>query len=318
MNRFRRYLGSAGLHAVLLGFVLLTMVPFAFVINSSLRSTSEIYHTFFGVPKAARALTEAAGQMVRGEASSMVVEDDDGVRKTLSAQEAVRFHLRTLFQNYRRAWTGIRPYMINSLVVCMLTAAGVLLLSSLSAYVLSRYRFFGSRLVFFFIISTMMFPGVLTLVPSFMLVRQFGLMNSYWGMIVPYLAGGQVFGIFVMKSFFDGLPEDLFEAARIDGAGPLQAYRHIVIPLSKPVLSVVLIINVLGTWNNFLWPFIVNSEGKYHTVASGLYVLATSIYAGNVSTLFAAYVLSSIPLLILFVYATRPFIQGVTSGAFKA
>ncbi len=140
----------------------------------------------------------------------------------------------------------------------------------------------------------------------------------YWAMVLPYIAGGQVFAIFVLKGFFDGLPEDLFEAARIDGAGHFAAYRHIVLPLSKPVLSVVLIMNVLGTWNNFLWPFIVNSEGRYHVVASGLYVLATSTYSSDIGTLFAAYVLSSIPLLILFVYATRPFIQGVTSGAFKA
>ena len=137
-------------------------------------------------------------------------------------------------------------------------------------------------------------------------------------MLLLYVAGGQVFAIFVLKSFFDGLPEDLFEAARIDGAGHLQSYRHVVLPLSKPVLSVVLVMNILGTWNNFLWPFIVNTEGRHHVVASGLYVLATSAYASNMSTLFAAYVLSSITLLILFVYATRPFIQGVTSGAFKA
>ena len=137
-------------------------------------------------------------------------------------------------------------------------------------------------------------------------------------MVLPYIAGGQVFAIFVFKSYFDGLPEDLFESARIDGAGHLQIYWQIVLPLSRPIVSVVAIMNILGTWNNFLWPFVTNTEGKHHVISSGLFVLATTVHASNFSTLYAAYAISSIPLLVLFVYATRPFIRGVTSGAFKA
>ena len=91
-----------------------------------------------------------------------------------------------------------------------------------------------------------------------------------------------------------------------------------MLPLSKPILSVVAIMNILGTWNNFLWPFITNTEGKHHVISSGLFVLATTVHAANFSTLYAAYAISSIPLLVLFIYATKPFIRGVTSGAFKA
>lgn len=305
-------------YAVLLVFLALTMGPFAFVINSSFRDNVELYYGYFGMPRAFQGMGAAAAQLARGGADPVLIEQSDGETRAVTPREALRHHARQAVLSYTRAWSVIRPYMINSLVVSLGTAAGVLVLASITAFVLSRYRFFGSRILFFFVISTMMFPGVLTLVPSFLLVKQLGLLNSYWGMVLPYVAGGQVFAIFVLKSFFDGLPEDLFEAARIDGAGHLQSYRHIVLPLSKPVLSVVLVMNILGTWNNFLWPFIVNTEGRHHVVASGLYVLATSAYASNMSTLFAAYVLSSIPLLILFVYATRPFIQGVTSGAFKA
>ena len=103
---------------------------------------------------------------------------------------------------------------------------------------------------------------IVFLVPSFLLVKSLGLLNTYWAMVLPYIAGGQVFAIFVFKSYFEGLPEDLFESARIDGAGHVQIYWQIVLPLSKPVLSVVAIMNILGTWNNFLWPFITNTEGK--------------------------------------------------------
>lgn len=306
------------LHLALLFFAVLTLVPFAFVINNSLRNNTEIYHSFFGIPEAFTGYLQACARMLRGDERSIPVLLDDGEKRQATPAEAMAVYRERAAAGYRSAWRQIRPYMVNSLVVSLATAAGVLLLGSMSAFVLSRFRFFGSKLAFLFIISTMMFPGVLTLVPSFLLVKQLGLMNTYWAMILPYVAGGQVFAIYVLKSFFDGLPEDLFEAARIDGAGYFGQYRYIVLPLSKPIFSVVLVMNILGTWNNFLWPFVVTTDSSYHVVASGLFVIATSQAAPNLGPLFAAYVLSSIPLFLLFVYATRPFIQGLTTGAFKA
>jgi ABC-type glycerol-3-phosphate transport system permease component len=306
------------LHGVLLAFAALTLLPFIFVLNNSFRGNTEMYHSFFGLPDALERAVALAKPAWNDAQTPITITEDLGTVRQVSPREALAFHLGEALRGYKYAWEAVRPYMLNSFFVCLTSAAGVLVLGSLAAYVLSRYRFPGSKFVFYFIISTMMFPGVLTLVPSFMLVRELGLLNTYWAMILPYVAGGQVFAIFVFKSFFDGLPEELFESARLDGAGHLQCYRHIVVPLSKPVLSVVAIMTILGTWNNFLWPFITNTEGKYHVVASGLYVLANSPFAQNFSTVFAAYVISSVPLLVLFVYATKPFIQGVTSGAFKA
>jgi len=306
------------LHLALILFAVLALVPFAFVINNSMRNNTEIYHSFFGLPEAFRGYSTAWFSRLRGDDAPVPVKLDDGEVRQAAPAEAMSIYKERAATGYRSAWRMIRPYMVNSLVVSLATAFGVLLLGSISAFVLSRYRFPGSKIVFFFVISTMMFPGVLTLVPSFLLVKQLGLLNTYWAMILPYVAGGQVFVIFILKSFFDGLPEDLFEAARIDGAGHFGQYRFIVLPLSKPIFSVVLVMNILGTWNNFLWPFVVTTDSSYHVVASGLYVLATSGNAQNIGTLFAAYVLSSVPLLVLFIYATRPFIQGLTSGAFKA
>ena len=314
MNRRSQIL----LHALLLAFAAATMLPFVFVVNNSLRSNAEQYHAFFGLPQSLEKLVANLPAALRGTRNPVTVEDEEGTVRQVAPAEALRLSARLATKGYRYAWQVIRPYMLNSLFVSLVTASGVLLLGSLTAYVLSRQRFFGSKALYYYIIGTMMFPGVLTLVPSFMLVKELGLLNTYWAMILPYIAGGQVFAIFVFKSFFDGLPEDLFESARLDGAGHLQLYRYIVLPLSKPILSVVAVMSILGTWNEFLWPFITNTEGKYHVIASGLYVLATSPYASNFSTLFAAYMLSSIPLLLLFIYATKPFIQGVTSGAFKA
>jgi ABC-type glycerol-3-phosphate transport system permease component len=306
------------IHAVLVFFSLLTLLPFVFTVNNVFRTNAEFYHAFFSVPNAFKQTLSIAGGALTGDDTPIEMADEEGLIRSLDKKQALRLSLTNATRGPRLAWKVIRPYMLNTLVVVSLTVIGVILLGSATAYILARYRFAGHRALFFFIISTMMFPGVLTLVPSFLLVKSLGLLNTYWAMVLPYIAAGQVFAIFVFKSYFDGLPEDLFESARIDGAGHLDIYWQIVLPLSKPILSVVAIMNILGTWNNFLWPFITNTEGKHHVVSSGLFVLSTTAHASNFSTLYAAYAISSIPLLVLFIYATKPFIRGVTSGAFKA
>ncbi len=306
------------LHVIIGFFAVLTLVPFLFTLNNAWRTNAEMFRSFFGLPESLTQMVEAKRAQWAGVDAQFEVETDEGEVITVGAAEACGYLWRTATRGFRRSWVELRRYMINTFVTCGITACGVVFIGSMTAYILSRYRFFGSKTLFYYIIAVMMFPGVLTLVPSFLLVKNLGLLNTYLAMILPYIAGGQVFAIFVFKGFFDGLPEDLFESARIDGAGHIQLYLNIILPLSKPILSVVTIMNVLSTWNNFLWPFIVNTDRKYDVVASGLYVLATSAFANSYSTLFSAYMLSAIPLLVLFTYATRPFIQGVTSGAFKA
>jgi ABC-type glycerol-3-phosphate transport system permease component len=273
------------IHCVLIVFAALTLLPFVFVVNNSFRRTHEQYRSFFGMPEALR-----------------------------------NFDFVELTRGYVWCWEIFRPYMLNSLFVSLSSALGVVIVGSISAYVFSRYRFRGHRLLFLCILSFMMIPGVLTLVPSFLWVKKLGLINSYWVLILPYIAGGQIIAIFLMKGFFDGLPQELFESARLDGAGHFAQYWHIVLPLSKQILAVVVIVNILGTWNNFLWPQVANSDSSYAVVSTGLYLMAhtqQNAFADK-STMYAAYVISAIPLLILFVYATKPFMTGVTSGAFKA
>ena len=305
------------LYVVIGMFAALTLIPFAFVINNSFRTNNEMYHEFFGLPMAFKGMIHCFKVWDEPEVQIEVI-DEHGDTVELPPREAAWQFWLTATKGYRLGWKVLRKYLINTLIVVIATATGVVLTASFSAYTLSRYRFFGHRAIFYYIIAAMMFPGVLTFVPSFMVVRELGLLNTYWVMILPYIAGGQVFATFIFKSFFDGLPEELFESARIDGAGHLQIYRHVVIPLSKPVISVVLIMTTFGAWNNFLWPFVTLPEGDLHPIASGLYVMATSPFAQNFSTLFSAYMVSSIPLVIIFIYATKPFVEGVTSGAIKA
>ncbi len=307
------------LHATLVLILALTLTPFFFVINNSFRTNSEMNHSFFGVPRAAsRALTVASGRLT-GKASFDIHEAVEvGGDKPLGFGPALKQLFGQLGQGYVHAWDVLRPYTLNSIFVCAVTVFGVVLVGSVSAYVFSRCRFAGRTGLFTAVLAFMMIPGVLTLVPSFMWVKRLGLLNSEWVLILPYIAGGQIFAIFLFKSFFDGLPGELFESARMDGAGHMRLYWSVVLPLSKSVIAVVAITNILGTWNNFLWPFITNSDAKYHVVSSGLFLMGQSNVAANYATMFAAYVLASLPLLVLFLYATKPFMAGVTSGAFKA
>lgn len=306
------------LHMALLALAFPTLVPFAFVINNSFRTSAEMLHGYFGLPRAARAAARCAWHALTGTPTPVPVVADDQHTVQLSSKVACAWYVNLLFRNYRDAWAVLRPYMRNTCWVVGCVAAGVFVLGTAAAFVLSRFSFPGRRLVFYYFLSTMMFPSVLTLVPSFLLIKRLGLLNSYSALILPMVAGGQVFAIFVFKSFFDGLSQDLFDAAKIDGAGLFGSYWHLLLPLSQPVIAVVMIMNILSTWNSFLWPFIVNTDPRYHIVASGLYIMSASESASNPGVLFAAYVITSIPLLVLFACATRPFLQGMTSGAFKA
>lgn len=317
--RHRR--GQFALHALLITILSLTLMPFVFVINNSLRTSSEMNHSFFGLPKAAVDGARFTASRVTGKAETFQVAESaekNAKIEQLGYGDAMKRVFSQLGQGYSYAWEVLRPYTLNTLFVCGVTVVGVVLIGSISAYVFSLCRFKGRKALFMVVLAFMMIPGVLTLVPSFLWVKKLGLLNSHWVLILPYIAGGQIFAIFLFKSFFDGLPGEMFESARMDGAGHFRLYWSLVMPLSKSVIAVVAIVNILGTWNNFLWPFITNSDAKYHVVSSGLYLMGRSSVSANYGTMFAAYVLASLPLLVLFLYATKPFMSGVTSGAFKA
>lgn len=221
--------------------------------------------------------------------------------------------------NYSDAWTRISGYVINSLIVSTTSAAGVLIIGSISAFVFARFRFPGREVLFLMLLALLMIPGILTLVPAFLLVKTLGLMNTYGALVLPYIAGGQIFAIFIMRSFFASLPEELFESARIDGANTLRLYTGICLPLSKPILVTIAIMNVLSTWNDYIWPLVTIPDGRRWTISVGI-VSFGSQYLGTESwgPMYAGYVLASIPLLILFVFTMRYFIAGLTSGAIKA
>jgi ABC-type glycerol-3-phosphate transport system permease component len=221
------------------------------------------------------------------------------------------------YGNYIRAWQYISRYIGNTVVLVVLDLAGVLTMASITAYVFARYDFPGRRFLFTAIIALLMIPGILVLMPLFVLIsRDLHLKDNLLGLLLPYWSGGQVFAIFVLHSFFQSLPEELFESARLDGAGHLRIYWSLVMPLSGPILSVVAILQILGTWNDFILPLLVLTRDNVRTVAIGLIFLRDTKFP-QPGVEMAAYVIASVPMFLLFLATMRTFISGIMSGAIK-
>ena len=220
--------------------------------------------------------------------------------------------------NYRDAWTRLYPYLANSIIVTSATVVGVLFVASLAAYVFARFAFPGREFLFIMVICLLMIPSILLLVPQFLLVKQLKLLNTRWALILPYISGGQVFAIFVLRSFMEAIPTELFDAGAIDGLSTFRAYRHIAVPMSIPILSTVAILNILGTWNDYVWPLVTISKNYLWTITVG--VMSFSMSVSSLETrgvMFAGYVIASAPLVILFFFTMKTFIKGISSGALK-
>ena len=221
------------------------------------------------------------------------------------------------YGNYVNAWNSISRFMLNSVIVVVFTLAGVLILSTITGYVFARYNFPGREFLFWLVMALLMIPGIVSLIPLFVLVASdLRLKDNYLGLLFPYWAGGQVFAIFVLRTFFGSLPEELYESARLDGAGHLRLYWNITLPLSGPILSVIAILNILGTWNDYIWPLLILTNVKMRTVTIGLTFLRDTAFP-RPGVEMAAYVIASIPMFLLFLATMRTFIRGITAGALK-
>ncbi len=218
--------------------------------------------------------------------------------------------------NYQEAGRIVLPYIWNSIVVSGVTCFLVVLIGSLTAYVFASFDFPGREFLYYLILILLMVPGILTLVPTFVVVRDLQLLDTRWALILPWVAGGQVFAIFILRTFYAAMPKDLFEAARIDGAGELSIYARIAVPLSKSILGVVAIFNILGTWNDFLWPLVTISSRDAYPLVLGLFRFQFQYYTVW-GPLMAGYVIGTIPLIILFAFTSSLFVQGLAAGGIK-
>jgi multiple sugar transport system permease protein/raffinose/stachyose/melibiose transport system permease protein len=220
------------------------------------------------------------------------------------------------WSNYQEAGEVVFPYIWNSIVVCGITCILVVVIGALTAYTFASFEFPGKEFLYYFILILLMIPGILTLVPTFVVVRNLGLLDTNWALILPWVSGGQVFAIFILRTFYEAMPKDLFEAARLDGAGELAIFARIAVPLSQSILGVVAIFNILGTWNDFLWPLVTISTQENYPLVLGLYRFQASYYTVW-GVLMSGYVIGTIPLIILFAFTSRLFVQGLAAGGIK-
>ncbi len=214
------------------------------------------------------------------------------------------------------AFRTIWRYILNTIIVALISAFGAVAVAALSAHVFARYRFPGKELLFYLVLALLMIPGILTLVPQFLLVKSLGLFNTPWALIMPYISGGQVFAIFILRQFFASIPEELFEAARMDGASEVRAFLQLTLPLSQSILGVVAVMHILNTWNDLIWPLVTLTSPSNFTLTLGLYAFRNENWT-NWGPLFAGYTIASIPLLIVFALTSRLFIEGLSSGSLK-
>ncbi len=217
---------------------------------------------------------------------------------------------------YKFAWIYVKGYFKNTITIAAIEVVAAILVNSMAAYGFTRFRFKGREVLFMMILALMMIPGVLTLIPSYSLVAGFGLLGTLAGVILPQIASP--FNIYLLRSFFNGLPGELFEAAQIDGASQIRQYFTIAIPLSKPILFTVGLSVLMGAWNDLVWPrLILLGNEQLYTISVGIMELSGSADTLGMGISLAAYVLVSIPLVAAFFFTSKQFISGLTSGAFK-
>ena len=218
--------------------------------------------------------------------------------------------------NYPAAWNQFPfpRYFENSLAVSVAVTVLNVVLSGFAGYSLAKYRYFGQRALFIAILCTLMLPIEVLMVPTFLITKELGWLNSYPGLIVPVVA--DAFGVFLMRQFMLHLPDSLIEAARIDGAGELGTYFRIVVPLVWPAVFTLALFTWRETWDSFVWPFIIISDDALRTVPLGLQRFQEQ-YVTTYNQLMAISTIAMIPLMLLFFFFQRAFIQGIALSGLK-
>ncbi|MDN5359875.1 MAG: multiple sugar transport system permease protein [Thermotogaceae bacterium] len=213
------------------------------------------------------------------------------------------FQRRDLFR-----WT------LNSVIVAGTVTLTQIFLCAMAGYAIAKKRFPGSKLFFWIYISSMMIPKQVTIVPLYIMVANFGLVDTYGGLILPSIAAP--FGVFLMRQFMLSLPNEIIDAARIDGAGEFKTFWKIVLPMSKPALAVLGIFTFVGEWNSFLWPLIVTQSSKMKTLQAGLALIQEEVPM-EYAYLMAGATFAAVPMIIVFLSFQKYFLRGVTVGAVK-
>ncbi len=219
--------------------------------------------------------------------------------------------------NYIELFTRLNfgRYFFNSTLVAVVVTAGNLIFCSMVGYALVMLDFRGKKTLFALILGTLMIPGVVTFVPLFVLVANAGLVNTLPGLFLPFLVAP--FGVFLMRQYMQGLPRDLLDAARVDGAGELHIFARVFLPLCGPALATLGILTFLASWNNFLWPLVVAQTEQTYTLPVALALYSTGQNSTQYGLLLAGATIVVLPVLAVFMVFQRRFIQGIATTGLK-
>jgi multiple sugar transport system permease protein len=218
-------------------------------------------------------------------------------------------HYHTLFTRLE-----LGRNLLNSSLIALTVTAASLIVNSMAGYALAKLRFRGRERLFRTLSAGLIMPVQVAMLPLFLLFKQLGLINSYWGVIVPSLAS--IFGIFLIRQYTQSIPDDLLDAARIDGASELRIYWSVVLPVIRPILATLSIWTFLTTWNDFMWPLIVLSDSSRYTLPVALANLAGE-HVQDTELMMAGSVITVLPVMLTFLVLQRYYLEGVTAGSVK-
>ena len=223
---------------------------------------------------------------------------------------------RPTLANYRELFThaGIGRYLANSVLLSLSVTAVSLLFNVAAGYAFAKLKFRGRERIFRLMLGALVIPSQVAMVPLFLLLKTLGLVNSYGGVIVPAMAG--IFGIFLVRQYALSIPDELLEAARIDGASEPTIFASIVVPLLVPIIVTLAVFTLLGTWNDFMWPLIVLSDSHLYTLPVALASLSREHVQDN-ELMMAGSVLTTLPVLVVFLVLQRYYMQGLMVGSVK-
>lgn len=256
--------------------LIVTAYPLLWLFYSSLKSQTEIFENVFSLPKG------------------------------------------LYLKNFIHIWGSSRfpRYYFNSILVSTVSVAGIITLSSMSGFVFARIQFRYREALFYVLLAGMMIPVQVTLVPNFVMLRRLNLLDSYAAMILPYIAFQVPVSVFIMRGFFQDIPLELENAARIDGCGTKRIFLSIMLPLSKPALSTIIIFNFFNVWNELIFALTFTNSQDFRTIPVGIMDFVGQ-FETDYGYIFAALTSASVPLLIVYFFAQKQIIKGLTAGALK-
>lgn len=218
-------------------------------------------------------------------------------------------------ESFREVWTLVPfdRYLFNSAFVAVCVTAGEVVTSALAAYAFARLRFPGRDAMFLLYLATLMIPGQVTIIPNFILMKYLGWINTYQGLIIP--TAFTALGTFLLRQYFLSIPRELEEAARVDGASYFQVWWRIIMPLASPALATLAVFSFMGSWNSFLWPFVMVSSSEMRTLTVALRSFQTD-YGTEWGLLMAGSLIAMIPMVVIFLAAQKYFVRGIATTGF--